>query len=224
MQNWNDEVQRQLNNLPGFPAIPNTATPTGDRWILGDWIGECRVRPRVASAALLPLTENAVGDVRVAVAEQSWYIWDGATWQSMGGGGGGGSPTVVDVPATAQESLQAGDLVCLVNNGGSANARKADATGSDDRLNPVGFAVVGASAGEPLAIRVAGTASVPVTNFDVAPISENIGKRVFVSTTQGRVTLAAPTTLGGVVQRVGVLTEAGESPKMLVQIGDPVFL
>lgn len=270
MQNWNAEIQKQLNNLPGFPAIPNTISPTGDRWVLGDWIGECNVRPEVADFAALPLTDNETGDVRVSLADKGWYIWDGAAWQPMAGGGGGvnsvaasaplassgganpnisfptwpanaagvlsnngagilswaaaATPAAVDVPAIAQEILLAGELVRFVNVAGSPRVQKADATNADARLNPVGFAVAGAAAGAPVTVRIAGVADVPAALFDAAPAPANVGQRVWTSTTAGQITLTAPTTTGNIVQRAGVLVDGGASPKVLVQIGDPVLL
>jgi hypothetical protein len=55
-----------------------------------------------------------------------------------------------------------------------------------------------------------------------------VGKRVWLSTTAGRVTLTAPSVLGDVVQRVGILATlaggGGGSPQVVIQIGDPVRL
>lgn len=110
-QNWNNDIRQQLNNLPGFPAIPNTTPPTGDRWVLGDWLEECHVRPEVANFASLPVAGNQLGDVRASLADQLWYIWDGAAWQSMGGGGGG-------LPAPPANSVQFNNAGAF---GGSAN-------------------------------------------------------------------------------------------------------
>lgn len=88
MENWNSRIRTQLNDLPGFPPRhgANPATPT--TWELGEWIDECHVRPEVANFAALPATGNELGDVRAALADELWYIWDGATWRPMAGGGG----------------------------------------------------------------------------------------------------------------------------------------
>ena len=282
VQNWNPSIRGQLNNLPGFPARPNTTPPANDRWELGSWIDECHVRPEVANVAALPLVGNELGDVRVVLADQAWYIWDGAAWQSMGGGGGGAvnsvtasapiassgganpnisltgvvaaanggtglaspgtagniltstgtgwtsSPApatgVTDIPATAQEALNAGDLVRVVNDSGTPKVQKADATNTDNRLNGVGFALAAASANAAVTVRVAGVADVPVARFDAAPAVTNVGQRVFVSTTSGQITLTAPSTAGLIVQRAGILVDGSGNPKVLVQIGDPVLL
>lgn len=64
--------------------------------------------------------------------------------------------------------------------------------------------------------------------FDAAPIAADVGKRVWLSTTAGRVTLTAPSAVGDVVQRVRILATlsggGGGTPQILVQIGDPVLL
>ena len=275
MQNCNKKIQVQLNDLPGFPPVP-TGVPKGTpttpyEWILGDWIDECRVRPAAANAAALPLTGNVIGDIRAAIADEAWFIWDGTAWQPMAGSGGGtvnsvtasaplassggvnpnisfpswpanasgaltnngagalswvpaGSGTVVDVPSTAQEALNAGDFVRFVNDAGTPRVQKADATNTDARLNGVGFAVAAAGAGAAVSVRVVGVADVPAARFDAAPGVANVGQRVFVSTTSGQVTLTAPSVGGNIVQRAGILVDGGANPKVLVQIGDPVLL
>lgn len=373
-QKLTDEVVVQLNDLPGFPARPNTTPPAPDRWILGDWLVECHVNPEAPDFASLPLTDNRVGDVRVSLADQAWFIWDGAVWQPMAGGGGGvasvgatlplvssggvnpvisittagaaagdvltyngaawaaaaapvtpaagglgdvqlndgangftastdlsfnalvltvtnrvdvtdganiltltkdavttdaatltvGSPTAavnisgaftlpttdgssgdvlttdgagtvswaapssgagtVDIPTTAQEALNAGDLVRFTNDAGTPRVQKADATNADARLNPIGFAVAAAGIGAAVTVRIAGVADVPAARFDAAPGVANVGQRVWCSTTSGQITLTAPSASGDIVQRVGVLVDGSANPKVLVQIGDPVLL
>lgn len=271
MQKLTDPVVVQLNDLPGFPARPNTNPPAPDRWLLGDWLVECHVAPEVANFAALPLTGNRTGDVRVSLADQAWYIWDGAVWQPMAGGGGGvasvgalaplssslganpvisfpswpanaagaltnnglgtlswaPAPTagVVDVSSTALEAIVAGDLLRYANGG----VEKADATTSSALLEPVGFATAAQPLiGGPVTIRVAGLADVPAARFDVAPIAGNVGKRVWLSTTAGKVTVTASVTPGDVVQRAGILATlaggSGGAPQVLVQIGDPTAL
>jgi hypothetical protein len=270
MQNLTQRVIDALNNLPGFPPKPTANPPQAGQFILGDYLDEIAVRPEVANFASLPLVGNSLGDIRASLADQAWYIWDGAAWQPMAGGGGavnsvtasaplsssGGAnpdisfptwpanaagvltnngagalswsaastPATVDVPATAQEILVAGDLVRFVNAAGSPRVQKADATNTDARLNPIGFAVAGAAAGAAVTVRIAGVADVPAALFDAAPVLANVGQRVWVSTTAGRVTLTAPSAAGDVVQRAGVLVDGSGSPKVLVQIGDPTLL
>jgi hypothetical protein len=89
VQKWTPSIRGQLNDLPGFPARPNTNPPADDRWELGEWIDETRVRPGVADVASLPATGNEPGDVRVVDFDQSWYYWNGLAWVPMGSGGAG---------------------------------------------------------------------------------------------------------------------------------------
>jgi hypothetical protein len=224
VQKLTDRVVVQLNDLPGFPARPTTVPPAPDRWVFGDWLVECHVHPSVVSAAALPTEDNRLGDVRVCLLEQSWCIWDGSAWQPMTGGGGGGTPSVVDTPVVAQEDLVAGDLVCFVYSGGAPKVCKADATSADGLLNPVGFVVTGVAAGASTTVRVSGVASVPTMQFDGGPGVANVGQRVFVSITAGKITLTAPSASGSIVQRAGVLVDGSANPKVLVQIGDPVLI
>ena len=200
MQNLTQRVIDSLNNLPGFPPKPTTDPPQVGQFILGDYLFEIHIRPESADFASLPATGNALGDIRASLADQAWYIWDGAAWQPMAGGGGGGN-TAVDVSGyVAQEPLLAGDLVRFVNDAGTPKVQKADATNVDARLNPTGFVLAPAAAGAAVTVRAAGVASVPAGRFDVAPAVGDVGKRVFVSTTAGRVTLTAPTTSGLLVR------------------------
>lgn len=124
----------------------------------------------------------------------------------------------------AQEALNAGDLVRFVDDAGTPKVQKADATNTDARLNPVGFAVAAASAGAAVTVRVAGVADVPAARFDAAPGVANVGQRVFVSTTSGQITITAPSASGDILQRVGVLVDGSANPKVLVQVGDPTLL
>jgi hypothetical protein len=96
-QKWTPSIRSQLNDLPGFPARPNTVPPADDRWEMGEWIDETRVRPGVATFAALPATGNELGDVRVVDFDQSWYYWNGLAWVPMGTGGGGPILTVMGI-------------------------------------------------------------------------------------------------------------------------------
>jgi hypothetical protein len=91
VQKWTPSIRGQLNDLPGFPARPNTNPPADARWELGEWIDECHVRPEVADAAALPLTGNEDGDVRMSRADEAWFIWDAtlSIWKPVGVAGGG---------------------------------------------------------------------------------------------------------------------------------------
>ncbi|NBT35348.1 MAG: hypothetical protein EBT03_07390, partial [Betaproteobacteria bacterium] len=105
MQRLTQRVIDALNNLPGFPPKPTTNPPQDGQFILGDYLYEIHVRPEVANFAAMPLVGNALGDIRASLADQAWYIWDGAAWQPMGGGGGG---AVNSVTASAPLSSSGG--------------------------------------------------------------------------------------------------------------------
>ena len=97
MQDWDNDIKIQLNNLP--------ALPRKQQWELGEWIEECHVRPEVADFASLPLTDNQVGDARISLADQAWFIWDGSAWQSMGGGGGGVNSVTALAPISSSGGI-----------------------------------------------------------------------------------------------------------------------
>lgn len=56
----------------------------------------------VADAAALPASGNALYDCRVALAEETIYIWTGSAWVGIAGGGGGGVTTVGAFSGSAQ--------------------------------------------------------------------------------------------------------------------------
>ena len=134
-----------------------------------------------------------------------------------------GSGTVGDVPSIATEVLVAGEAVRFVT-GGVQRA----ASNAPEQLEPVGFVVAGAAIGAPVLVRFVGVVDVAAALFDAAPTAAGVGKRVWLSTTAGRVTLTPPSAVGDVVQRVGIFATlaggVGGSPQILVQIGDPVLL
>ena len=129
----------------------------------------------------------------------------------------------IDIVSIAQQTVLTGDLVRFVDNAGTPNVQKTDSNDTA-RQGPVGFVVTGVAAAASVTVRVAGEASVPAALFDAAPAVGDVGKRVFMSTTPGQVTLTAPTNPSDVVQRVGILTNGSGSPKILVQVGEPITL
>ena len=180
------------------------SAPTNGQVLIGDTASGNFAKATLTAGTGIAIT-NGAGSVTIAAT-------------------GAAASTSVDIPSTAQEALNAGDLVRFVNDAGTPKVQKADATNSDARLNPVGFAVAAASSGAAVTVRVSGVADVPAARFDAAPAAANVGSRVFVSTTSGQITLTAPSTSGDVLQRAGVLVDGGANPKVLVQIGDPTLL
>ena len=118
------EVIEQLNNLPGFPAKPTTNPPQEDRWILGDYLDQLKIRPSASDLLDLPATGNSIGDVRVVISEQTFYFWDGAAWIPIAGGGGGGS-TNPQITGQVTAGLVAGD-VCYMSAANTWSAAQAD--------------------------------------------------------------------------------------------------
>jgi hypothetical protein len=180
------------------------ATPTDGQVLIGDTAQGRFESATLTAGAGISIT-NGAGSVTIAAT-------------------GAAASTSIDIPATAQEALNAGDLVRFVNDAGTPKVQKADATNTDARLNPVGFAVAAAASGAAVTVRVSGVADVPASQFDSAPAAANVGSRVFVSTTSGKITLTAPSATGDLLQRAGVLVDGGANPKVLVQIGDPTLL
>jgi len=189
----------------GFIHTYGGATPTDGQVLIGH-TGNGRFQSATLTAGTGISVTNGAGSVTIAST--------GTTASAF-----------VDVPGyVAQQALNAGDLVRFVDDAGTPKVQKADATNTDARLNPVGFAVAAALVGGAVTVRVAGVADVPAARFDVAPAAADVGKRVFVSTTSGQITLTAPSASGDVLQRAGVLVDGGANPKVLVQIGDPTLL
>ena len=130
-----------------------------------------------------------------------------------------------DIRYVAAEAILAGEPIRLSAGG----AQKASGVWSSGRLDPVGFSVSGAGAGDSFSVRITGVSDVPVANFTPAPTLADIGKRVWLSTAAaGMVTMTAPSLEGSVVQRLGILATlnggAGGSPQVVIQIGDYIRL
>jgi hypothetical protein len=103
----------------------------------------------------------------------------------------------VTVPSS--ENLAAGDFVNLYNNGGTMNARKADAN-ANRRAH--GFVLA----------NVTSPANATVYYGDVNNqlTGLTVGSEYFLSETAGGVVTPAPTTSGSIVQRLGVAQSATE--------------
>lgn len=113
---------------------------------------------------------------------------------------------------------------------GEARVRKASAASGSTRVNPLGTVKEAKSAGQPVRVLVGGSVSVPSSQWIGAPAQADIGKRVWVNasstnTNFGKITLTPPANVGEILQRVGVLaTFDGSTPKVLLQISDPIQL
>ena len=103
-----------------------------------------------------------------------------------------------DTKAVAtSESLAAGDFVNVWNNSGTPNVRKADATTAGKEAH--GFVIA--------AFTHPTTATVYFEGNNTAVSGATAGT-VYLSTTAGGFTSAAPITTGNVVQKIGVATDA----------------
>jgi hypothetical protein len=112
---------------------------------------------------------------------------------------------------TASEALAAGDLVNIWNDGGTAKARKADASVAGKEAH--GF-VLAAVAGAAWA-----TVYFESTNTQLTGMTP--GPQFLSATAAGRTVAVAPSGAGQVVQRVGFATSATE---MNFQAGVPIKL
>ena len=202
----------------GTGALSNFAVASGGRIHTYDGVAPTNGQVLIGDTALGNFAKAALtAGTGISVTNGAGSITIAAT--------GTTASAFVDVPGyVAQQALNAGDLVRFVDDAGTPKVQKADATNTDVRLNPVGFAVAAALVGGAVTVRVAGVADVPAARFDVAPAAADVGKRVFVSTTSGQITLTAPSASGDVLQRAGVLVDGGANPKVLVQVGDPTLL
>ena len=95
----------------------------------------------------------------------------------------------------ASEALNAGDYVNIWSNAGAFNVRKADATVAGKEAH--GFVIS--------AVASAATATVYFEGSNTAVTGQTPGN-VFLSTTPGAGSAAAPTAAGNVVQRIGFAT------------------
>lgn len=95
------------------------------------------------------------------------------------------------------ENLAAGDLVNIWNDGGTAKARKADATTAGKEAH--GFVLS--------AVTAPAAATVYFEGADTAVTGLTPGNQ-FLATTAGGATATAPSAAGNVVQRVGIATSA----------------
>lgn len=122
----------------------------------------------------------------------------------------GGSGTSVDVVAVAKEALVVGQPVMFYNDAGTAKVRLSDANVAG-RKDCVGLCSLAAGADtNPTSIRVAGEIGTTIGGagnvyWDTDPVVGDVGKRVYISLTQGKLTwdVSGFTTVGDLTLRVG---------------------
>ena len=111
----------------------------------------------------------------------------------------------------ASENLAAGDKVNIWNDGGTAKARKADATVAGKEAN--GFVLAAVTSGANATVYFDGT------NTQLSGLTP--GAVYYLATTAGGVTTTPPSGSGNVVQRVGRALSATE---LTFEPGEPVTL
>jgi hypothetical protein len=190
----------------------------GDVYVLG---GDCATDGQVyiatshTSTLNLPDANDSVSTVIGGIAQGATYTGENlkklhdnsdATGLHYHSSGGGGSYT--DVDATAKEVLVVGQPVLFYNDAGTAKVRLSDANASG-RQDCVGLVSLAASGdGQPTKIRVAGEAQTTIgagTYWDTDPAAGDVGKKVYISLTQGKLTydVSGFTTTGDYILRVG---------------------
>jgi hypothetical protein len=112
---------------------------------------------------------------------------------------------------TASEALAAGDLINIWNDGGTAKARKADASTSGKEAHGFVLSAVSSSA--------SATVYFEGTNTQMTGMTP--GVQFLSASTAGKTTTTAPSASGNVVQRVGFATSA---TAMNLQCSDPIVL
>lgn len=140
-------------------------------------------------------------------------------------GGAASSSLATLISQDANEAISVGAPVTFVDNGGNARSQNAESAVVSGRTNAVGVAATAGTAPNSHDIVVNGQATIPTAIFDVAPVAANVGDPFFLSTTQGQLTLTAPTATGQTVLRMGKIQEiSGANAICIIQVGDPVVL
>jgi hypothetical protein len=137
----------------------------------------------------------------------------------------GATSVVFDM--TANEAIAVGAPVVAFDSGGANNAKNGNATtGVASGGDVVGLAF-SAAAGSGSTFKVQTSGALPFSTgiFDVAPSNASRGKRVYCSTTSGKLTLTPPSAAGNFIQKVGtIVSVVGATVTVNVQIGDQVIL
>ena len=114
------------------------------------------------------------------------------------------------VSIVASENLSAGDFVNIWNDGGTAKARKADATSVGKEA--YGFVLSSVTAPAAVSVYFEGA------NTSVTGQTPGVA---FLATTAGQSTATAPSGSGNVVQRLGIATSA---TSITFEAGQPIVL
>ncbi len=156
---------------------------------------------------------------------------DGTSGQTLVTNGSGTlsfqTPTAnqLTIPAVNDENVLAGDLVRYLQNGeGGTLGRVVNANASEEQARDVFLSLSSGATGSTLTLLLGGTATL---NFSSSVASTDVGKTVFLSTTDGKATLTPPSTTGDLVVQLGtVILASGATnasvifrPQFIMEIG-----
>lgn len=124
-------------------------------------------------------------------------------------------------PIVTGEAVAAGQVVTVLNDTGTAKIYLSDADGAALRADAIGLVVVAAGSGVSTTIRVGGEMSTADGVWDVVPATADVGKRAYLSTTPGIMSLTSPTASGTVSLRIGWVSRGGSgTTKLVVSVGE----
>ena len=195
----------QLGNVAGKRVFVNgnngwvgigTTNPRGNLEVLGNilvaatngrYTGLVAGTPTANVIYTLPPADGTTGQSLTTNGTGS------LSWATITGGTGG-AQTIVTIQSA--DTLQAGNVVNIYNDGGNFRVRRANAAA---RIEAHGFVVVGVSGGTNANVYLSGL-NANVTSLTPGP--------VYLSTTGGSVTQTAPTASTQLVHRIGTATSA----------------
>lgn len=128
----------------------------------------------------------------------------------------------INLSFIAGENLSIGDVVGVSDSGGAPKIFKADADGYN-------YFVIGICSEEILVdnsgyVCIAGKCFVPDSQWDILPISSDVGSAVYLSTDAGKLTLISPSDSGDYSVKVGVLISGGSNNcYLLLQVGNAIL-
>ncbi len=145
-------------------------------------------------------------------------LTDGSNADSLHGHAAGGTLT-----KTAGEAISAGAPVCIQDDAGTPKLYHGDADGTGRRQDAYAIAPSSITSGNPGDYQLSGQVSIPDAIWDALPAVTDVGKRVYLSATVGKLTITPPSPSGGVRLRMGyVAVGGGGAVKMDISVGEPM--
>jgi hypothetical protein len=140
----------------------------------------------------------------------------------------GVSSSKVTFTATTDEALgiTTGAPISFADAVGNARVRNGNATAAGVAANSFGIADnTTTGTGQAQTVMVSGERAIPTGVWVAEPVAADVGKKVYLSATAGKLTLTAPSTAGNVVLRMGFVTAGGiGTSKMAISVGEPITL